>query len=356
MFAIRYIAIEGPLGNVLCRSIFTTSFTRALLFSVDTLSGLLFVTLFFTVTGGAQAKRQEGLDCELRNIWEVIGRLLAIAIASCAIGGIPGAFFASLQTRGPKVCNSPEARRRQLRVWRCQDITIWVAGLAYMAFAINFIVLFFANVDTGNVREWLLSAGIGLVQDHLILPLSVVVLHSLLTMLLVSVVARGHGVKKQELVQRYRMEKQKLSPKESEASEEAVTESTSTGTGTDSIDIEAMAAQAGADKLERPPSPDECSVPIDLSLNTFNNSPLSAIGVGGVVDAERGTEGKRTRSSELEVAWTPPVPNASVPHAVPPRLLPPLQLPGAPVEAHHSPLRRAGLRLPPLPIPGAIVD
>jgi hypothetical protein len=206
MFAVRYIGIEGPIGNVLCRSIFTTSSTRALLFAVDTLSGLFFVTFFFSVTGGAQAKRQQALDCALNNLWEVIGRLIAIAVASCVIGGIPGAFFASLQTRGPKVCNSPEERRRQLKVWRCQDVTLWVFGLAYMAFSINFIVLFFANVDTGNVMEWVISAGIGLLQDHLLLPLSTVVLHSLLTMLLVAVVARGHGVKKHELVRKYRLE------------------------------------------------------------------------------------------------------------------------------------------------------
>lgn len=332
MFAVRYIGIEGPIGNVLSRSIFTTSSSRALLLAVDTLSGLFFVTMFFTVTGGAQAKKQEALDCELKNFWEVIGRLIAIAVASCIIGGIPGAFFASLQTRGPKVCNSPEERRRQLKVWRCQDVTLWVCGLAYMAFAINFIVLFFANVDTGNVMEWVISAGIGLLQDHLLLPLSTVILHSLLTMLLVAIVARGQGVKKHELVRKYRLEKPGPGPKDGneedkKEKEDGAAPAPARGSGGGDLQQEmgaedeemgvedekvARAMQAALDVC----SSDACSTTSSSHTTdvvfSASQSPLRGVGIGtrGLAeewesdDTERG---EAPQEQYAEVApWTPP--------------------------------------------------
>lgn len=333
MLAVRYIAMEGPLGSVLSRSIFTTSATRALLFAVDTLSALVFVTMFFSVTGGVQARRQEAMDCELKSTWEMVGRLIAIAVASVAIGGIPGAVFSSLQTRGPKVCNSLEERRRQIRAWRCQDITLWGLALGYIAFSINFIVLFFANVDVGNVIEWMTTAGISLLQDHLLLPLSVVVLHSSLTMLLIAIVARSHGVKKRDLVQKYRVEK--LLPKERK--EAAQVQGANESKTCDSCDLEAMRAPKGkqteqhvAEVVGVPTTP----FTLDVTLNTFCNSPISeGLVVCMTPEAEGGDDLRRRRCLDLEVAWTPPIPLA---HPPPGHRLPPL--PGAVPASPTAPL------------------
>jgi hypothetical protein len=203
IFMVRYVLIEGPLGCGCCRSIFTSSSIRALLFTVEQLGGIFAVTLFFSATGGAQAKRQARMDCESANLAETLGRLIAIATASVFIGGIPGSIFGSLQTRGPKVCNTPEERERQLKIWRNQDRLIWVLGLLYCLFCVNLVVLFYANVSTDNIMEWIITTLMALAQDHVVMPLLLVLFSSGLTMLFVAIVAKCKGLKRFELVKQY---------------------------------------------------------------------------------------------------------------------------------------------------------
>ena len=40
-----------------------------------------------------------------------------------------------------------------------QDMLIWILGVAYSLFAINYVILFFANVAATDQSQWMVSRG-----------------------------------------------------------------------------------------------------------------------------------------------------------------------------------------------------
>jgi len=74
-----------------------------------------------------------------------------------------------------------------------------LGGIAYCLFAINFICLFFANVAEGDQADWMISAGISLAQDFVIIPAVVGFVVTLLAMVFLACVACAYGVKKEHL-------------------------------------------------------------------------------------------------------------------------------------------------------------
>jgi hypothetical protein len=132
-----------------------------------------------------------------------IGRLLAIGLVSAVIAGVPVALIKSLHSRKFVYVayeGSPDWRR-QLRKWRRADTAIWVFGLGYCAFTVNFIVLFFANVAAKDQEDWMISASISLNQEFVIVPVAVGFIVSLMAMGFLAVAACRSGLRKSDFTQ-----------------------------------------------------------------------------------------------------------------------------------------------------------
>lgn len=82
-------------------------------------------------------------------------------------------------------------------MWRRADRAIWVLGLAYCAFAITFICLFFANVAVVDQDDWMVSAGISLVEDHFIMPAAIGFVITSFAMIFLACEARRYNVQKE---------------------------------------------------------------------------------------------------------------------------------------------------------------
>lgn len=199
--------LHGPVGSVFSRSIIFSRAMRALLFNCEVLGTLMLATLFFSASGGALSKRapkQCGASCadEEHCTWVQVGRLIAIGVASAVLAGIPIAMLSSLHSRNIKHvrCEGCREWRRQLNAWRIQDALIWIIGVAYCLFAVNYVVLFFANVAAADQTDWFVSAGVGFLEDLIIAPIIMAVTVPLLAFMLLAALSCRHKVRKHELV------------------------------------------------------------------------------------------------------------------------------------------------------------
>jgi hypothetical protein len=199
--------LHGPVGSVFSRSIIFSRAMRALLFNCEVLGTLMLATLFFSASGGALSKRapkQCGASCadEEHCTWVQVGRLIAIGVASAVLAGIPIAMLSSLHSRNIKHvrCEGCREWRRQLNAWRIQDALIWIIGVAYCLFAVNYVVLFFANVAAADQTDWFVSAGVGFLEDLIIAPIIMAVTVPLLAFMLLTALSCRHKVRKHELV------------------------------------------------------------------------------------------------------------------------------------------------------------
>jgi hypothetical protein len=91
---------------------------------------------------------------------------------------------------------------RQLRVWRQRDRAIYVVSFVYVVFAANYIFLFFANVSPADHINWLLSAGICVLQDFVVLPVAVGLVIVAVTQTMVLVTSCRHRVGRRDLLTR----------------------------------------------------------------------------------------------------------------------------------------------------------
>jgi hypothetical protein len=193
---------RGPIGTVVAESIFTTSSMRALFLLCRVLGSLSMVTVFFSAMGGAASKRNKPVCEQEQDFWGKVGRVLAIATASMIISGLPLSLLATLHSRSLKKFpfeGCPEWQR-QLRAWRCQDRIIWVIGLAYCGFAINFLMLFFANVADEDQADWITSAAICILEDFIVIPLLLAFLYPFFALLFLCVLKTKRKTTRKDLL------------------------------------------------------------------------------------------------------------------------------------------------------------
>ena len=149
---------------------------RALLLGVELLGAVMIATLFFTSTGGALAKNSpaecstkcEDDDC----VWQALGQLIAIGVVSAFIAGIPLAIVKlAHQRRFVRVpMEGGQAWKLQLRRWRRRDAFVYVVGALYSLCAINYVILFFANVAAEGQLDLVSSSGVSFLQDLVLVP------------------------------------------------------------------------------------------------------------------------------------------------------------------------------------------
>jgi hypothetical protein len=196
---------QGPIGQVLVQSILMSSKMRCFFLLLDCLGTVLLVTVFFTTSGdGAQSRRSAKECSSSSDPWQSIGRIIAIALVSSVLAGMPLSILGSLHQREFKHFRfegCPEWQA-QLRAWRVQDRMIWVLGSAYGLFALHFIVLFFANVNADDQLEWIISNIVSLCEDFIVLPLLLSLVFPVLAFIFLALLSRCYKVKKAEMLKR----------------------------------------------------------------------------------------------------------------------------------------------------------
>lgn len=167
---------------------------RILLLSCNTLGSFTLAAMFFDGTGMAQNKRVQSQcsDSEEMATLEYLGRILAITFASAIFASIPVSFMSSLHSRSFKKVEyeGSSAWHHQLRVWRVQDRLLWCFAGLYNALCTSYIVLFLANVDTGEIPNWGRSVILQVLQENVIVPLAISVVVPLSTPLLLFCLSR----------------------------------------------------------------------------------------------------------------------------------------------------------------------
>jgi len=133
--------------------------------------------------------------------WQLLGRYIAIGVMSALLSGLPITVLQSLHTRKFKHVASHEDASRQMRRWRRKDALVWVLGVAYCLFAVNYLALFFANFSTRTHFQWTMVMGAALLQDLVIGPLLVSLTVPLLALGLLTCLSRRRHVAKRDLVQ-----------------------------------------------------------------------------------------------------------------------------------------------------------
>jgi hypothetical protein len=131
------------------------------------------------------------------------GRLIAIGLVSGLVAGIPIAVLNNLHQRElvhVPYEGSPEWHR-QLRNWRRRDGIVGIAGSAYCLFAVNYICLFFANVAEADQADWMISAGIGFLEDIVILPWALAFAFTSLALVLLACTSRRYGLSRSNITQ-----------------------------------------------------------------------------------------------------------------------------------------------------------
>jgi len=134
------------------------------------------------------------------DFWESVGRLLALGIASGVLAAFPCGVLHRLHLREFKHIDwegSP-LWKKQLRQWRCLDVTFWIFGSAYLAFCILYIVLFMANVSIKDQEAWLVTAAITLGNDLFLAPIVASMGPAILGMVLVFLIAQCHHLPQRE--------------------------------------------------------------------------------------------------------------------------------------------------------------
>lgn len=190
-----------PFGSIWVLDIFMSCKLRAFLFACELCGSFLLCALFFQASGGLRKVKSDGRTTTLAPDGEVdecaakqqavyiMGRLIAIALGSVIIAGLPVSFLNSLHTRSFKrfECEGSPQWMQQLRAWRYQDYMIWILGSLYLAFSIFFITLFLANVSEEDQRAFATGGLLTLFQDFVVLPAAIGFLAPALSTLLIEI-------------------------------------------------------------------------------------------------------------------------------------------------------------------------
>merc|ERR1719350_1131529 len=69
-----------------------------------------------------------------------------------------------------RVATTSQEQLKQLRIWRMQDLFIWLLSGLYIGFCVSFTLIFLANVTHKDRVIWLISSMISLVEMVVFVP------------------------------------------------------------------------------------------------------------------------------------------------------------------------------------------
>lgn len=166
-----------PCTSLFLGNPFASSSVRVLLFICDVIGSVTMATFFFQASGAMKGKKSKPACDGEGGLAESIGRLIAIGLVSWLVAGVPTRILESLSTRELKEvdCQGGPKWKKQLRIWRLQDMFLWSFGLLYASFCTLFVVTFLANVAPMDQGDWGVSGAVSLAQDTLLNPLAAAV-------------------------------------------------------------------------------------------------------------------------------------------------------------------------------------
>jgi hypothetical protein len=193
----------GPLGGVFAYSILTPRTMRALYLSINTFGSLMILTMFKAATGGALSKSApegckptkctaDAMTC----LGARVGNMIAFGVTTVVIAGVPSMLIGQLHVREFVQVDWSDGPgwNQILRRWRLRDGLTWAIGGSYCIFAINYVVLYFANVDGSDHLGWLYAAMCSTLQMHIIMPLFLSLFIPFLSLTMLSIVALWHSI------------------------------------------------------------------------------------------------------------------------------------------------------------------
>lgn len=198
--------VHNPLGLVFQNNIFVSCKMMAFFWILDLIGNIMVVCVFFKALGGARPKSRgiikgSGGECNTdEDLAETmaykLGRVLAIAMGSNLLAGMPVLFLQSLHTKTFKTLDyvgSP-SWKKQLRTWKVKDAMVWVLGLLYLICAMTFICLFLANIAVDDHKDWSTTGALSLMQDAVAAPLAMALAVPVLCNILTLAISKGTRV------------------------------------------------------------------------------------------------------------------------------------------------------------------
>jgi len=204
---------HSPVPSLFSRSITISRSMRTLLFIVDLLGAMMLCTLFLSASGGALSKKSSKAcpkDCNLLSgddfrgcLQQQLGRLIAITLMSVTITNCLVAVLTKIHRRDFVRVDyeGSLAWRRKLWEWRRNDMIFWMFGLAWCVFVINLVCLFFANVVDADRANWVVSVGLGVLEEIIVLPAAVALIIGIIMRSSLVYLATRHGVSSSTITQ-----------------------------------------------------------------------------------------------------------------------------------------------------------
>jgi hypothetical protein len=106
-------------------------------------------------------------------VWEALGRTITIGVFSGLLASIPLAILKLAHQRRFVRVLAEEVRewKLQIRRWQRRDAFIYVAGTLYSLFAINYVLLFSANVAAEDQMRMYNSSSLSFAQELFLFPM-----------------------------------------------------------------------------------------------------------------------------------------------------------------------------------------
>lgn len=178
-----------PFTRIFSFSIFISASMQSILLASTLLGAAALAAVFFSGVGDVLSIASPA-ECETEHtFW----RNAAVGILSGLATSIPMVFVAAAMRRHfvLRECWDEAARWRQLRRWRRKDCSIWALCLLYNCLCALFIATFLANIRPQDAQKWLESLLVILMEDFLLQPMLVAIIHTLVT---TAIVARNPGL------------------------------------------------------------------------------------------------------------------------------------------------------------------
>eukprot|EP00929_Paragymnodinium_shiwhaense_P083440 TRINITY_DN4446_c0_g1_i8.p1 TRINITY_DN4446_c0_g1~~TRINITY_DN4446_c0_g1_i8.p1 ORF type:complete len:979 (+),score=208.31 TRINITY_DN4446_c0_g1_i8:1102-4038(+) len=161
-----------PYGNLMQFSMNCPRLIRVLLFTAKVFGALMVSSLFFA-SAGAQDAETSDPECTPGSPMEALIMTIVVGILSSLFSSIPLAIMGSLHKRHfvyIKEGDEPKMRK-MLRGWFVKDLILYVISISYIAFCIVFLMAFHANVTEFDATKWLMSAGVSLLKEVILVPM-----------------------------------------------------------------------------------------------------------------------------------------------------------------------------------------
>lgn len=199
---VRLLVVGNPIVSLFLADCFISAKLRMLLYTAE-ISGTWMVSGLFMVSTGGASSALNGAECtEAANIWEELGRIIAVSTFSLILGALPVSLLGSLHSREFKKCDykgCPEWKE-QMKHWRQRDKMLVIAASAYIAFCFMTMMLFLANVAEEDQPEWGVSGAISLGEEVVLLPAFMALVTPMATVLLLLLVSAFAGKHHKELL------------------------------------------------------------------------------------------------------------------------------------------------------------